>query len=372
MSKNKKKTQDYLLMHSRAKVELLGNYLDRYLNIIANTHVEKIHVFDLFSAEGIYKNGGHGSPIIILSKIKNLHEINSGKNKNIPQIEVVFNDYDKSKIEKLKKNIKAESLDRLPKTTIKYRAKDYKEIVKVLPDYLEKKKQDKFFIFIDPYGYKEIDSTEIKSLLNSRNSEVLLFQPTQFMFRFESSGTIPESLDNFIKQIMPDVNKHYDDIWQFIIEIKEGFRRFMGEGYYVDTFTIQRDSNTVFCLFFFSGHIKGFEKMLEAKWEIDKEKGEGWKFERTRDIFNLDLEKNKLEEHLMKYLKEKRNNVELYEFVLGKGYLPKHCNEVLKFLQKNNKLFYIGADDKPIPKNSFYINYENYRRNLVKGIFQLK
>lgn len=372
MSKSKRKTQDYLLMHSRAKVELLGTYLDRYLNIIANTYVEKIHIFDLFSAEGVYKNGGHGSPIIILNKIKELHSVNSGQNKNISEIEVVFNDYDEKKIEALIKNIKNQGLSELPKTTIRYRTKDYKEIVKVLPSYLEKKKKEKFFIFIDPYGYKEIDANEIKSLLASKNSEVLLFQPTQFMFRFESAGTIPESLDSFIKQVMPNADKHYSDIWEFINEMKEGFRNFIGHDYFVDTFTIQRDSNTVFCLFFFSGHIRGFEKMLEAKWEIDKEKGEGWKFERTRDIFNQNQEINKLEEYLYEYLKEQKNNVELYEFVLRMGYLPKHCNEVLKYLQDSNKLFYIDTDGNPLRKNSFYIKYDNYKKKDVKGIFQLK
>ncbi len=41
--------------------------------------------------------------------------------------------------------------------------------------------------------------------------------------------------------------------------------------HFVDTFTIQKDAQTVFCLFFFTRHIRGFEKMLEAKWRFNGE-----------------------------------------------------------------------------------------------------
>lgn len=56
-----------LLKHSEAKVRLLGEYLKRYLNIISNDgYTEQIEIHDLFCGEGLYENGGEGSPLVIM------------------------------------------------------------------------------------------------------------------------------------------------------------------------------------------------------------------------------------------------------------------------------------------------------------------
>uniref|UniRef100_UPI0040497AB8 hypothetical protein n=1 Tax=Flavobacterium sp. TaxID=239 RepID=UPI0040497AB8 len=67
----KKNVKTNLLDHSDAKVQLLGKYLKRYLNIISNDgYTEKINVFDLFCGQGEYENGGEGSPLVSLREIK--------------------------------------------------------------------------------------------------------------------------------------------------------------------------------------------------------------------------------------------------------------------------------------------------------------
>ena len=64
----KKESQKTMFEHSEVKVKLLETYLKRYFNILNNAQfVGDIHYFDLFSAEGIYENGGKGSPIIAVS-----------------------------------------------------------------------------------------------------------------------------------------------------------------------------------------------------------------------------------------------------------------------------------------------------------------
>jgi DNA polymerase V len=92
-----------MLDHSKAKVDLLSTYLEKYLNIISNDgYTHKISVFDLFCGEGIYENEGEGSPIATLRVLKDLHFINKAKNKNIPKVDLFFNDLDEQKIQKLK------------------------------------------------------------------------------------------------------------------------------------------------------------------------------------------------------------------------------------------------------------------------------
>ncbi|MBK7882939.1 MAG: hypothetical protein IPJ81_03330 [Chitinophagaceae bacterium] len=63
----KRESQIVMLEHSKAKIELLEKYLQKYLNIISNDgFTNKINLFDLFCGEGIYENGGEGSPVILI------------------------------------------------------------------------------------------------------------------------------------------------------------------------------------------------------------------------------------------------------------------------------------------------------------------
>ena len=90
----KKDSKTNLLDHSEAKVKLLGNYLSIYLNVLSRSPINKIYLFDLFCGEGIYEDGGKGSPMIILETIKNHYFSN---NKTCPKIEILFNDVGNSK-----------------------------------------------------------------------------------------------------------------------------------------------------------------------------------------------------------------------------------------------------------------------------------
>ena len=82
----KKDIKKNLLDHSGAKVKLLGEYINRYLNIICNDNITKqIFVYDLFCGEGIYDNGGYGSPMVIMKAIKDVHYINVAKKKSHPK-----------------------------------------------------------------------------------------------------------------------------------------------------------------------------------------------------------------------------------------------------------------------------------------------
>jgi three-Cys-motif partner protein len=278
---SKKDSKSNLLDHSEAKVRLLGEYLKRYLNIICNTpYVDRVNIYDIFCGEGIYANGGEGSPLVAMRQIKNLHYSQSAKNKSIPKIDCHFNDNENSKTIKVREALSKKSLYYPTFGQLKFTNEDYIDIyqhlIKTLPE-LKAKKQ-KAFIFIDPYDYKHIKASQIKSLLANGNAEVLLWLPTQFMYRFATNGT-PESLKDFITEIIPNFSEmNADNVWNFIHSLKHGFQEYIGKQSFVDTFTIQKDSRSVFCLFFFTSHIKGYEKMLEAKWEIDTEFGKGWDY----------------------------------------------------------------------------------------------
>lgn len=131
---SKKDVKKNLLKHSEAKVRLLGEYLKRYLNIISNDKYTKgIDIYDLFCGEGLYDNGGEGSPLVIMRAVKDVHFVNVSKSSSVPPINCFFNDLDPLKVEKVKDSISTMSLYYEKFGEINYTSIDYKEyLVKLI------------------------------------------------------------------------------------------------------------------------------------------------------------------------------------------------------------------------------------------------
>lgn len=369
-------SQNQLLDHSKAKVKLLGEYLKRYLNIISNDgYTKRIKIYDLFCGEGLYENGGEGSPLVIMNQVKELHFTHKAKTQYIPKIDCHFNDIDITKTEKAEKYIRNKPLyyDEIGDLIITN--SDYTDLQQQIVDLqpILKQKNQKSFVFIDPYEYKHIRASQIKDLMKNGNAEVLLWLPTQFMYRFANNGT-PEALKDFIEEVIPNFNAWRDavDVWIFIEQLKKGFQNFLGERFFVDNFTIQKDKKTVYCLFFFTSHIRGFEKMLETKWEIDTEEGKGWTYDYNQGSLFHEQKTNPLEIKLIKFLKDNlRTNAEIYEFTLRQSFLTKHTNDILKNLQNNGKLSVELANGEKCRKGRFYNNYKMFKNDPNKVIFKL-
>ena len=356
----KKDPKKNLLDHSAAKVRLLEKYLQKYLAIIVNDgFTQKIFIFDLFCGEGLYENNAQGSPLVILRVVKDLFFINKAANKKMCPVEIIFNDEDVEKINKLETTVTNKKLFLKEIGRLKFNKLSYANILPQVQKFLKTLKKHKAFIFIDPYGYRDIRASHIKEILDTKKAEVLLFLPTQFMYRFDEKGT-PQALIEIIKELV-DYEKWVpsSSVFSFIEQFTMALREYLGKDSFVDTFTIQKDANTVFCLFFFSTHIRGFEKMLESKWELDEERG--FTFEKTGNLF-ANQKFTEFEIKLLDYLKNFRSNSEIYFFTLSNGFLPKHVNEYLKKLESEEKI----ESESQKRKNAFYISYENYRDNPEK------
>lgn len=364
-----------LLDHSQAKVKLLEEYLNRFLNIISNdSKTDRIYLFDVFCGEGLYDNGGEGSPLVSLRVLKNLHYVNKAKNNRIPPVDVHFNDIKAEKIEKLRKAISDKHLHYEEFGQLTYTTEDYKALLPRLVRQIQGFGQQKAFVFIDPYGYKEIRASDIKNLLATKKTEVLLFLPTQFMYRFDNAGT-PEALIEILDELVEYENwKPSTSATSFVKQFTEGLRQFLGPEFFVDTFLVQKDPQTLFCLFFFSSHIRGFEKMLEAKWKLDEDRGEGFRYHKTMDLFSAGSGiLHPLEAKLIRYLREERRyNGDVYEFVLHNGFLPSHASDVLGELQVQGRLDVFTAEGVKARKGAFYVPYDNYKKEPKKVFYILR
>ena len=344
-------SQKDMFEHSAKKVELLQLYLDAFLAVIGHDpHTEAIHCHDVFCGEGIYPGGGKGSPIIFAECLRAWAARCPGK-----KFSFHFNDKDGEKVAHAKKHI--DGMAPLPRNLhVTSSTLPFDHVIQETRHKIAELRKEKAFLFVDPYGYKEIKPQLIKDLMKGNKSEVLLFLPTQQMFRFSKKGT-PEALSGFLEGLQEGhafpVGARISEYITFIVQ---GFRRLMPE-YFVDSFTIRKDASTAFCLFFFTSNLKGAEKMLEAKWKLDDQQGAGWSYEAG---FSADTLFHEPFIHPLAKLLQNRlhsapqTNAAIYEATIRAGFLPKHALQILSDMQKNGEI-HVKPDGTKA--GAFYLNY---------------
>ena len=358
-----------LLAHSEAKVNLYGKYLSVFLNILHNANFERIFLFDLFCGEGLYENGIAGSPIIALKAIKNHY---FAKQKSIPNMTVWFNDNGLSEIEsgmyKIDRVRKAKSNIFTPDNVdIEFSKEDFEDIYPKAIEETKRAKNSRALFFIDPFGYKSIKPDDIRKILESMNSEVLLWLPIAQMYRFADSAmhsSFPgsEPLRIFLTELFGKVIPSFQSAHEFIEQLRGRFRAYLRDlGVFVDTFILERDASNVYCLFFFTRNVRGYEKMLEAKWSIDPSRGKGHSLEKTFSLFD-EIELSGYPQKLRAFItsSDYPTNKELYLFGLDNGFLPKHTNKIIKEWKKEDKVEVISLDGNPV--KGYYIEYDSERR----------
>ena len=348
----------HLLEHSEAKLKLYDTYLAKYLNILARTpYVEQIFIFDLLCGEGIYEKGEKGSPIMALETIKDHYFSN---NQSCPNITIWFNDIGQSEIEHGVSKIDrvkrfGEKIYRPQNVNVKYRQEDYQDLYPKAVQLVNNTYRAKGLFFIDPYGYKAIKPEDIRNMLEGNNTEVLLWLPASFMYRFANTVTRSdfkggEPLKEFIIALFGKNPPLFKSVYDFIEQITGSFRAYLRElEIFVDTFTLERGGGNVYCLFFFTSHIKGYETMLATKWEMDKNRGKGHSLDKSQSFSEIQLSgyPQKLKSFIASA--EFRKNDEIYKFGLKNGFLPKHTNQIIKEWKKEEiiEIFYLdGLSDR--------------------------
>ena len=148
--------------------------------------------------------------------------------------------------------------------------------------------------------------------------------------------------------------------------------------FYLAPFSIKKVAN-IYGIIFGTSNLLGLEKFLKVCWDNDNISGEA-NYDIDNDIVRsgqrlfkemnisrkIDVFKVKLIEFLQNSF---RSNNDLYKFTLEYGCLPKHTNEILRDLQKEER---IQSQPSDIRRKTFYINWENYRKQDVKAAFRMK
>lgn len=359
----KKDTANSVKPHTEAKLQLYIKYLDIYLAVLTRAKgVTKINIYDMFCGEGLYDDGKTGSAIRAVEAIWSAVRTS---NKEVA-VNLLLNDLNKDKIQKLESILSARKSEEHG-IDIKFSSYEAGELLNRLSErFQSQEKNIRNLVFIDPYGYKQISYSVLEKLLRNGLTEIILFLPIEQMYRFlgkVDDEIIDKSylpLKMFVDQFGLSSEKINSEK-EMIAAVSESLK--FGGKYSTTCYSIKNHTGHYYGLFFVTNNLYGLEKIIEVKWKLDTQQGEGFTGSLQGDLL---LEFEKL--HTLKQIVIDRmrngsvSNFYLYELTINAGFLPKHINGILSELQREGRLdVYNKSKNATAKKGAFKINYENWR-----------
>lgn len=166
---------------------------------------------------------------------------------------------------------------------------------------------------------------------------------------------------------------------------REFYRKLIppGQKYHVAPFSIEKDGGSnVYGIIFGTSNLLGLDKFLRVCWNQDDVTGEA-NYNIDDDIVrngqmallpedSIVKKRDKFERELAGFIRQyKPDNRELYRFVLENGFLPRHANDILKGLKKEDSL---SVTDLPTGEKAkgFYLTWEEYKSGQGRVRFSQK
>ncbi|MCU4189800.1 three-Cys-motif partner protein TcmP [Flavobacterium sp. HXWNR29] len=338
---------------TKAKLEIFRNYLKEWLPVfISNyekTHWDNIFIYDFFAGEGKDVNGTLGSSLIILDVLNEFSDLVSTTR---VKINVIYNEKDEKTFNILSNHINEFNYNK-EKVAIKLFNLSFQDFFKeIYPKMIKNSKLPRLMI-LDQFGIKEITTEIFKKLISFERTDFIFFISSSFVRRFNE---LPE-----FKSYLSITKENFEDTKPFHSHkvVFEYYKSMVDTNYMLAPFSIKKGIN-IYGLIFGSNHTLGIEKFLKVGWKInphtgdanyniDEEKiieGQPSLFEEDNTIKKLGLLDSEIRSQI---LSDKETSLyKVYLKTLEFGCLPKHCNEVLRKLEKENKILPVKTKTEKI------------------------
>lgn len=368
----KKETADSVQAHTEAKLQFYTKYLERYLQILLIAQgIDKINIYDLYCGAGQYSDGNTGSALRAVDAVLKAQV----KNTLSKAINLHLNDLNQEKVANLRGLLANKQSDE-KKFAISFSTMEAFEFLKKLePELPKQDRHTRNLLFIDPYGYKDINRQSLETVLHSGKTEIVLFLPIEQMYRFRNK-TMDEEVDNsyvplkhFVEQFNLDVASISSE--KDFISALEAALSFGGQ-YYTASYSIRNHTGHHYGMFFITSNLLGLEKIIEVKWELDSQQGQGFTGDNQIDFFLETDRLSNLKESINEMVRsEEVDNRTMYEFVLKNGFRPKHANEVLRSLCDDEVIHTIDAKSlQRARKGSYKLNYQEFKSDKPAIIYR--
>lgn len=350
-----------------AKLEIFEDYAQAWIPVfLKRIDVKEIAIFDFFSGIGYDIDGVAGSPIRLLSKIKEqIGLIFQSKTK----IHLHLNEFEPNKISQPKfEKLKESCMEFLNKNKdvgraieIHFHNKDAEQLFEELIPII---KQNPSLIYLDQNGVKFLSESVLLKLEKLHQTDFLYFISSSYFKRFHMEFKAMLGIDMEIVKTHP-----YKFIHRVVVDkIKSVFPN--NSNLKIYPFSIKKPTNpNIYGILFGAKHPLAVDKFLSISWKKNPINGDA-NFDIDDDINNkisYDLFEGKKTTKKEKFninLKERvlsgeiANNRLALEYAYSEGHIPSHAADLLKELKKQK---YIDYDAKtPL------VTYENvYKKNII-------
>lgn len=283
--------------HSKVKLELLKRYLIPAISKMGyskyNTK-ELVRIFDGFAGTGEYGDGGIGSPVIILNEVYrvlgNMRAKNIDKNfkvklhycekkeENFEKLNLALKKRMKCKEEKKKS---CQYIDENKGLEVFSYNQNFRSCIEVI---MEKRLQNRerqvpYFIFIDPFGYKDTPMELFVNLMNSGKTEIMFNMMYEEINRFitKEDDKLNETHKNFFGCTDSDLRKLQLEIAnktskeRFIIITNFYKEKLREKNFYVNFLEIKKDNKIKMVIFLITKNKNGFILFKDIKHKIQSE-----------------------------------------------------------------------------------------------------
>ena len=291
----------------------------------------ELHIFDFFCGPGADAVGVPGSPLRILTQLRNYQQATLAGWSKV-RIHVHCSDADAKKVSRLEETLKDPQWT-IPGVTMELLPIRFEEALRRHAAILSNRNAAKLMI-IDQFGVDAVTDEVFRKLTD--------FPRTDFIF-FLSSSTLNRFRNHPAIKIRIDRPEHSYDVHRAAFD---WFQKLAPAGFYLGRFSIKKRSN-IYGLIFGSRHPLGIHKFLEVAWKNDLIAGEA-NFDIDRenilpDELTLALDEMRpkkiqvfeadLEEAIRKGKIE--SEADLIKFSIAAGMTCRHCRPVLSRLKEN-------------------------------------
>jgi three-Cys-motif partner protein len=317
-----------------AKLRIFELYTQEWVPVFVSQREPKfshVHIFDFFCGPGTDSKGVPGSPLRILSQLRDCHQSGmAGWNK--VQIVAHLFDADGEKVALLKSAIDARVWS-IPGVQIDCRSLAFQDALTEHQPILSDPGAAKLLI-IDQYGVDEVSDDVFRRLIGFPRTDFIFFLSSSTLHRFRDHPAIKQKIDK--PEDSYDVHRAVVNYYRNLVT--------GGDPVFLAPFSIRKRSN-IYGLIFGSHHPLGIHKFLQVAWANDEIAGEA-NFDIDREnirpgegILPLDLMRpNKLREFEEELETEVRagllrTEAAVVRFCIEAGMTCKHSAPVLKKLK---------------------------------------
>lgn len=264
-----------MVPHTAAKHLLLKRYLDRWFPILGKYN-QRINYIDGFAGPGEYEGGEAGSPLLAIEAAK--YHVERGTLAPNVNINFIFIEADPGFASHLRNRLSGLSCP--PQFKISVVPGEYADVIGGILDRLQQegKLLAPTFAFVDPFGFSGIPFDLMARILSHPKCEVFVNIMVEFINRFlehPNDRVLAHFPSTFGTDEVLSIPKQPGDRIGALLALYR--RQLDSKARFVGKFDMHgRKDQKTYSLFFASNSPKGFEKMKEAMWSVDK--AEGGKF----------------------------------------------------------------------------------------------